>query len=76
MTDSEKLTIALKALVLIRDAYGHVCAHYETCTHVACKDSYSAWAVADATLLKLAGGIPDDEWARIEKIIDEVRANG
>ena len=76
MTVEDKLSIALKSLTLIRDAYGHVCETYEVCTHKACWSSYCAWAVADATLNRLGGKLEDKEWARIEKIVEEVRANG
>ena len=42
--------VAQAALRIIRDAYGQVCEEFETCEHLACQASYSAWQVADAAL--------------------------
>ena len=40
------------ALQEIKERYGKVCDDYESCTHIACWSSYSAWATADGTLYK------------------------
>ena len=49
-TDNERLRAALRT---IRDNYGHVCRTFDTCSHVACRDSYSAWHVANDVLAEL-----------------------
>jgi len=50
MTDSKKLAIALKALETIQANEGRLCEIYEICDHVACRSSYTSWALADAAL--------------------------
>jgi len=50
MTEKGGEGILEAALVLIRDTLGHVCDNFELCTHVACRDSYSAWQVASRAL--------------------------
>ncbi len=49
-TDNERLRAALRT---IRDNYGHVCRTFDTCNHVACRDSYRAWHVANDALTEL-----------------------
>ena len=48
------LDVAVRALETIKRDEGKVCEQYETCTHLACSSSYSAWAIADATLRHIA----------------------
>lgn len=55
MTDQEKLRIYLKALTFIRDNEGKVCSEYETCSHVACNSSYSAWVTSDEAIKTVEG---------------------
>jgi hypothetical protein len=43
-------TAARSALRIIVSEYGQVCENFELCTHVACRASYGAWAVADEAL--------------------------
>ena len=40
----------LAALTEIRDTCGHVCPEFELCQHVACRDSYGAWHLANEAI--------------------------
>lgn len=44
-----------EALEEIRNL-GGVCEQFEVCTHRSCRDSYGAWAVADAVLNEVRTG--------------------
>ena len=48
--ENERLCAALRT---IRDNYGHVCRAFDACSHVACRDSYSAWHIANDVLAEL-----------------------
>ena len=52
---------AEKSLREIRENYGKVCDEYETCTHVACAASYSAWATADEYFHALAASRAEEK---------------
>ncbi len=38
------------ALQTIRDTCGHVCSEFDRCNHVACRDSFAAWHLANSAL--------------------------
>lgn len=38
------------ALQTIRDTCGHVCEDFDRCNHVACRDSFAAWHLANSAL--------------------------
>jgi hypothetical protein len=40
-----------RALREIRTEQGKVCQEFETCDHIACRSSYTAWVIADTALL-------------------------
>jgi hypothetical protein len=45
----------LEALLAIRNDEGRVCESYDTCSHLVCKSSYTAWAIADEAIRKAKG---------------------
>ncbi len=46
----DAVALMLRALQTIKRDEGKVCDQYESCMHLACSSSYSAWAIADSTL--------------------------
>lgn len=48
-----EVTALTDGLRTIRDSYGQVCTDFETCDHISCRSSYSAWQVAYTVLKTL-----------------------